>query len=219
MADLERCDPDDGRMRQRCSDGLWLAAGLCPWACREVALPASATPAGALMAVCADQASDGQTTDGWGAADGDSGLDGEDGGSGDEDAAPPADGTPADGTPADGDVADASALDGGADDGATLDGAAACGDGLCTASETAGDCAWDCASGAQTAVACMLAKCPGPAQVCSKTPACPLALAQVWWCAKGCSGCLAGCLAPLSGDVVTFSVASCSAAACLGTSP
>lgn len=214
-ADLERCDPDAPQLRQRCVGGQWVGIGLCPAACREFALPADATPLGALLTACVDGATDvegdGVTADATDAQDA-------------------AEDIVADIAPDEGDLGDVATADSGADDAPPLDGevadgapldsvVAACGNGLCESAESAASCAWDCADGAQTAVACMLAKCPGPAQVCQAQAHCTLALAQLWWCAKGCTGCLAGCLGPYAGDVVTFSVASCSAAACLGTAP
>jgi hypothetical protein len=204
-------------LRQRCSNGEWVGIGICAEACREFALPADVTPLGALVTACVAGGGDahGDTQGQDAALDTDAAAVDADSAAGDAadvavDVVADSDGAAQDGAPLDGDGADGAPLDGGA---------ASCGDGACQGPESAATCAWDCAEGGQAAVACMLAKCPGPAQVCAAKAHCPLALAQLWWCAKGCSGCLAGCLAPLSGDVVTFSVASCSAAACLGSAP
>lgn len=89
-----------------------------------------------------------------------------------------------------------------------------CGNGQCQTGES-GACAYDCTAGAAAGAACMLAKCPGEAQACKTSSSCPVALAAIWGCAKGCSGCLAKCLSSFGKDPKVFSVASCGAAACL----
>lgn len=91
---------------------------------------------------------------------------------------------------------------------------AVCGNGQCQTGE-AENCPYDCSAGAAAGVSCMLAKCPGEGQQCKVSASCPLALAAIWSCAKGCSGCLSKCLSIYGKDPKVFAVASCSAAACL----
>ncbi len=94
-----------------------------------------------------------------------------------------------------------------------------CGDAFCAAAESKANCAWDCVAGAAAGAQCMIANCPSQGAVCSPAPGCLLKLAQVWACAKGCSGCLPQCLQAASTDPVAFQVVACGAAQCVGAAP
>lgn len=213
--DRERCEPSIDGIRQVCDPGtkLWLTVAYCPSGRCEQVADADAATAGtatAYTALCvAKPTGDGGSSDGAGTGYWQGGSTGSSDGGGSNGETKDDDGTSAacgDGlcSPTEG------------PDTCPADCAALCGDSLCSKGEDGGSCAWDCVSGAKAGAQCMIAKCPGGSLQCKPGSACELTLAKVWACAKGCSGCLSSCLAQAGADSVVFSVASCSAAACLG---
>ncbi|MBI5608797.1 MAG: hypothetical protein HY902_07935 [Deltaproteobacteria bacterium] len=217
--DHERCEPSIDGIRQVCDAGtkMWLTVAYCPSGrCEQVAdtdaAGADTTSAGrspAFVAVCvAKPTGSGDTSDG--------------GGSSYWPGTGTANSDAATSETTDSDSTSLACGDGlcGADEGpdsCPADCAPICGDSLCSKGEDASSCAWDCVPGAKAGAQCMIAKCPGGSLQCKPGSACELVLAKVWACAKGCSACLSTCLSQAGADSVVFSVASCSAAACLGS--
>lgn len=199
-ADYERCDPGDTSGRQRCNpaDSTWVDIGRCTTGlCKTFAWLGGAEGASATTCEAAD-ASTGDATSPIAT-----------GGAGAIALADSSNGT-SDADPAD--AADVAAEAGEPDAGTEP---ATCGNQVCEVGELATTCAWDCAPGAAAGAQCLIQQCPGSGQVCAQQATCPLALAQVWQCAAGCSGCLSSCLSKLAVNAIVFSVATCSGATCL----
>ncbi len=215
--DRERCDPSIDGIRQVCDTGtkLWLTVAYCPSGQCEQVADADTSDAGKITpftAVCVAKATgsggkgDGGGTGYWqggGTATSDAG----DGGSSET--------TDDDGTSLA--CGDGLCSPSEGPDTCPADCAPLCGDSLCSKGEDASNCAYDCVPGAKAGAECMIAKCPGGSLQCKLGSPCERTLAKVWACAKGCTGCLSTCLSQAGADSVVFSVASCSAAACLGS--
>lgn len=219
--DLERCASDGARMFCDADTLVWGTLGYCSHGatCKEIALPAGATPVGAMATQCEGSAAIGGSSDatviyGGPVAVGSVPSSDAKGSDASADATVPGDAK----GPAD--AAKPSCGNGVCDSDETAASCAkdcappVCGDDFCAAKENPGNCAWDCAAGASAGAQCMIAHCPGIAGLCKASQGCLNQLADVWLCAKGCTGCLSKCLA--GADAVVFQVASCGAAACLG---
>lgn len=227
--EFERCTADAPTQRWRCdpSSNSWVTIAYCPMGtlCAVAELPQSAT-AGTATTCVASGSDGGSTADGAitdAVADGDAASDGQIG-----DAKDAKDAT-SDGSP---DVGKTDQASDGIDSSGGL-----CGNGVCDKEESelsctvdcakplcgnsqcqageASTCPYDCVAGAAAGAACMLAKCPGDAQLCQASATCSVTLAAIWSCAQGCSGCLSKCLSTLAKDPKIFAVAACGAAACL----
>ncbi len=215
--DRERCEPSIDGIRQLCDAATkqWLTVAYCPSGeCKELPAvdDASSDSSSGVSTVCAPKAQGSGNSDAKGGTSywqgGSSGA----GGSGGDTTSETADSTGSSVACGDGLCSSDESPDS-----CPADCAAQCGDSLCTKGEDGGTCAWDCVAGAQAGAQCMIAKCPGAGLQCKASSTCAVVLAQVWACAQGCSGCLSTCLAQAGADSVVFSVASCSAAACLAT--
>jgi hypothetical protein len=205
--DYERCDANTPGLRWRCvaTAAVWQSIGYCPQLglCTPAPLPSEAT-AGEGTACLPRPADASGSTDIGSADSGSDGLFSSD--------------TPVKDTLGDGAIG--GLCGNGVCDQEEAAGScpsdcakATCGDGQCQATEQK-TCAYDCVSGAKAAVSCALSVCPGQAAQCQAKPSCLIALAAIWACTQGCSGCLASCLKASPPDAVVYAVASCGAPSC-----